>query len=199
MIFDYPAERQLRRHGPSGYADCESYRPWLRDEFTFRCVYCLKRETWGQVKGEFDIDHFRAQSVDPLDKLDYGNLVYACHRCNLVKSDRTVSNPLARLISTLVVMQGDGMLHAHDTETQQLIEQIDLNSPAVVSWRLKWLRLIALAADNDNDPELVRELLGFPNDLPDLGKRTPPVNHRVEGLQESWFEQRRRGILPANY
>ncbi|TVS12285.1 MAG: hypothetical protein EA424_22775 [Planctomycetaceae bacterium] len=55
--FDYPAESHARRHGPQGYADYESYRPWLRDEFTFRCVYCLQRERWGQVSGTYHIDH----------------------------------------------------------------------------------------------------------------------------------------------
>jgi hypothetical protein len=28
--FTYPADPHLRRHGPTGYADYESYRPWLR-------------------------------------------------------------------------------------------------------------------------------------------------------------------------
>jgi hypothetical protein len=44
--FNYPAEPHLRRHGPRGYADAASYRPWLRDEFAFRSVYCLFREQW---------------------------------------------------------------------------------------------------------------------------------------------------------
>jgi hypothetical protein len=50
-MFNYPDPRSGRRHGPVGYASYRSYRPWLRDEFTFRCVYCLKREQWGQVTG----------------------------------------------------------------------------------------------------------------------------------------------------
>jgi hypothetical protein len=33
--FTYPAEPHRRRHGPQGYADAASYRPWLRDEFAF--------------------------------------------------------------------------------------------------------------------------------------------------------------------
>ena len=47
--FMYPGQSHVRRHGPAGYADYKRYRPWLRDEFTFRCVYCLKRERWGLV------------------------------------------------------------------------------------------------------------------------------------------------------
>ena len=53
--FDYPAQPHIRRHGPIGYADYASFRPWLRDEFVFRCVFCLRRESWGQAFGEFAI------------------------------------------------------------------------------------------------------------------------------------------------
>ncbi len=59
--FDYPEIPHERRHGPTGYADHITYRPWLRDEFTFRCVYCLLREQWGRVMSEFDVEHFQAR------------------------------------------------------------------------------------------------------------------------------------------
>ena len=55
--FEYPSEPHQRRHGPKGYADAASYSPWLRDEFSFRCVYCLKRETWTIRKGEFVVEN----------------------------------------------------------------------------------------------------------------------------------------------
>lgn len=45
--FDYPELAHQRRHGPQGYAGYHSDRPWLRDEFEFRGVYCLIREQWG--------------------------------------------------------------------------------------------------------------------------------------------------------
>lgn len=32
--FDYPPEPHIRRHGPRGYSDYGSYRPWLRDELS---------------------------------------------------------------------------------------------------------------------------------------------------------------------
>jgi hypothetical protein len=51
--FVYPRAAPLRRHGPAGYAQYERYRPWLRDEFAFRCVYCLKREQWGVVRATY--------------------------------------------------------------------------------------------------------------------------------------------------
>ena len=45
--------------------DAIAYRLWLRDEFAFRCVYCLLREQWGRVTGEFDVEHFRPQVNSP--------------------------------------------------------------------------------------------------------------------------------------
>lgn len=44
--FAYTSTPHQRRHGPSGYDSYEAYKPWLRDEFVFRCVYCLEREMW---------------------------------------------------------------------------------------------------------------------------------------------------------
>ncbi|MEX0819011.1 MAG: hypothetical protein WD070_05450 [Pirellulaceae bacterium] len=61
--FLYPTRPHIRRHGPV-YTAYESYRPWLRDEFSFRCVYCLKREQWGVVRGTFDIDHFVCSGIN---------------------------------------------------------------------------------------------------------------------------------------
>jgi hypothetical protein len=83
--FRHPPQPLTRRHGPTGYADYQSYRPWLRDEFTFRCVYCLIREQWGRVTGEFDLDHFLPQASHPDKGADY--LLYACRPCNLRKRD----------------------------------------------------------------------------------------------------------------
>jgi 5-methylcytosine-specific restriction endonuclease McrA len=195
LIFDYPEHRKQRRHGPSGYASCESYRPWLRDEFDFRCVYCLKRETWGQVTGEFDVDHVEPQSVNPRRRLDYLNLVYACHHCNGVKGDKNVGDPFNLLHSGRVATRPDGTLCAPDPETRRLIRQLDLNSPPLRKWRSEWMRIVALAQEHDAD--LYYQLVGFPDDLPDLSKLRPPYNDRKEGLEECWFARRGRGELPS--
>jgi 5-methylcytosine-specific restriction endonuclease McrA len=91
--FDYPATQLVRIHGPLGYHDFGSFRAWLRDEFAFRCIYCLSREQWGRVAGEFDLDHFVPQQTEPARALEYDNLVYACRRCNLAKSSQSIPDP----------------------------------------------------------------------------------------------------------
>ncbi len=197
MIFDYPKPRKQRRHGPAGYTEYKYYRPWLRDEFDFRCVYCLKRETWGQVTFDFELDHFKPQSLDPQRSLDYMNLVYACRRCNAIKRDQNVADPLRLLRGPNVDTLIDGSLRTHDIETQRLIRQLDLNSPKLKNWRVMWMRIVDLAKDRDHD--LYLQLVGFPEDRPDLVRLRPPQNDREEGLEESWFARRKRGELPDVY
>src|SRR5208337_687922 len=58
--FAYPTEPHCRRHGPSGYTDYQSYRPWLEDEFSFRCLYCLKRMVWAPTD-VWSVDHIISQ------------------------------------------------------------------------------------------------------------------------------------------
>jgi len=83
--FEYPTSPHARRHGPAGYKDYSSYRDWLRDEFTFRCVYCLHRELWNSRGGTFHVEHFMPASVDPDGECEYPNLLYACATCNETK------------------------------------------------------------------------------------------------------------------
>ena len=54
-------------------------------------------------------------------------------------------------------------------------------------------------ASAERDAGLYCQLVGFPNDLPDLSKLKPPRNHCKEGLDECWFARRRRGELPNAY
>ena len=197
MIFDYPDARSGRIHGPAGYTSYESFRHWLRDEFTFRCAYCLKRETWGQVTGEFELDHFQPQSMVPDRKLDYFNLVYACRRCNAVKRDQAVADPLAVLSWDAVAVGVDGVLRSEEPETGRLIRQLDLNSPRLVKWRVMWIRIVELARERDTD--LYRQLTSFPDELPNLASLRPPRNLQSEGIELSWFAKRERGQLPQSY
>ena len=90
MIFQYTVNPYVRRHGPHGYRDARAYKPWLRDEFDFRCVYCLCRERWfPDGDDSMSVDHVRPSRVAPADRTTYENLVYACCQCNASKQDAT--------------------------------------------------------------------------------------------------------------
>ena len=197
MIFDYPEPQAERIHGPMGYSSYESFRSWLRDEFTFRCVYCRKRETWGLATGEFELDHFKPQALAPNLTLVYFNLVYSCRRCNQVKLDQQVADPLTTFSSHCMDVLPDGSVSSERIETQRLIRQLDLNSPKLTKWRVMWMRIVELASERDSI--LYRQLTGFPDDLPNLSQLRPPNNSKPGGIEISWYAKRQRGQLPDLY
>ena len=73
--FAYPSEPHTRKHAPAGYKNYPEYRPWLRDEFAFRCVYCLQREMWSRDRhAGFSVDHVVPQREDKTLVCVYDNL-----------------------------------------------------------------------------------------------------------------------------
>jgi hypothetical protein len=196
--FLYAAAAHVRRHGPRGYADYASYRPWLRDECTFRCVYCLLREQGGLVRGVFAIDHFLPVAVHPEKAADYENLVYGCVGCNLAKGSQQIPDPCRVLLRDDVRVLANGTIQGRTTESRLLIRLLRLDDAAYTEFRSLWISIVSLAARHA--PELYQRLLGFPEDLPDLRKLQPPEgNSRPEGVEESYLVQRERGTLPSTY
>lgn len=195
--FVYPNTPHARRHGPRGYADYASFRPWLRDEFSFRCVYCLLREQWAR-QGSFGIDHFLAVAVRPDKVADYDNLLYACATCNAAKRDRPLPDPTHVLTNTAVWVAVDGMIQTDDVGAAHLIELLGLNSDQSTEFRMLWIGIIALAAKHD--PDLYGKLMGFPADLPNLARLRPPGgNGRPQGIAESFHARKQKGTLPSSY
>lgn len=188
------AENRSRGGMAAGYSDYRSYRPWLRDEFDFRCVYCLIREQWGRVTGEFDLDHFLPQSVDPAQTTDYDNLLYACRACNLRKGSSLLPDPCGALTAETTRVYPNGSIAGLTPEAEMIIRALCLNSPGLVRWRRTWVRILELAADNDQD--LLHDLLAFPDDIPNLRILRAPQNSRPDGLANSYFARRERGDLP---
>ncbi len=196
--FAYPSQPHQRRHGPQGYTDPVSFRPWLRDEFSFRCVYCLLREQWGRVRGIFDVEHFEPTSLHPDKATEYDNLLYACTTCNSAKRDRTLPDPLLVLTNAVVRVQEDGTLQVDSPEAARLIELLGLDSADANEFRALWIGIVALA--ERHEPTLLSRLMGYPNDLPDLTRLRPPKgNTRPEGIQESCHAQHSNQSLPHVY
>ena len=196
--FQYPATPHIRRHGPKGYADYASFRPWLRDEYTFRCVYCLRREQWIRSQGAYDIDHFFPATQHPAQECEYDNLRYSCSICNALKSDKLVPDPLEVFVESLVWVSHDGTLHADSADAKKLIEELGLNSEDMIEYRNTWIEVVAMAEIYNS--RLHRQLMGFPKDLPELKRLRPPGgNTRPKGIPQSFFEQRKRDELPETY
>lgn len=196
--YRYPTRPHRRKHGPRGYRTAIDYRPWLRDEFQFRCVYCLEREQWVNCIGHFHGDHFRPIADHPELELEYTNLLYVCQACNLRKGQQSVANPLAVLLSNNVTVHRNGSIHGSTKEARELIDLLRLDNSSYRKRRRLMLEIITTAAKH-NRP-LYRELMGFPDDLPDLARLQPPEgNSRPNGVKTSCHALRERKKLPATY
>jgi len=195
--FDYPLGFHERRHGPQGYSDYESYREWLRDEFSFRCVFCLRREQWNVRHGTFHLDHFVAQTVDATQECEYDNLLYVCATCNSKKSDLAVPNPMRVDFGRCLRVRPDGVIESLNEDGELLIGLLRLDDPDCTRYRK--LMLDTLATLQDHNRATFVEWMRYPDDLPELARKKPPRNQRPGGIAMSWFACRTRGELPETY
>ncbi len=195
--FKFPAAPHRRLHGPAGYTDYESFRPWLRDEFLFRCVYCLRRERWWTRKGTWHIDHWQPQKDHEEKILDYDNLIYSCSGCNLVKGRKELPDPCSCMLDGDVYVHDDGTISGKTKECCRIIEKLGLNSNEDVEFRFLLIGICDML--QRDDAHKFAQLMGYPNDLPDLAKRRPPSNTRPDGISKSCFAKSQRGELPDVY
>lgn len=175
-VFDYPSTTHIRRHGPQGYLDYKHYKPWLRDEFSFRCVYCLGRETWlpdGQAY--FGIDHVRPRRQVPEGPSTYDDLVYACGVCTAWKRDFPEALDFSSLaVAEHLEAQPDGTIRALTARGQVLIDVCALNRPDLVAFRrdLRMLLLLLAKRRGEAAAQLLKRYLGYPDDLPFFPKES---------------------------
>jgi hypothetical protein len=203
--FDYPKAPHQRRHGPRGYASYKDYKPWLRDEFTFRCVYCLERESWYPDRAaSFSIDHFEPKILEPEREHDYTNLVYACTRCNSVKqATLTLLEPAVAAFGEHLLVRDDGSIQALTDDGQQLIDLLHLDKKPAVEVREECLLLLRAKREQPDNPtihELFVRKFGYPTELPDLTSFRPPGGKAKEGSEmHSYHARRSRGELAEVY
>jgi hypothetical protein len=194
--FTYPPRPHIRRHGPRGYSSFESYPPWLRDEFFFRCVYCLARETWWRLSRSFEIDHRQPKSQSNSMSGKYGNLLYVCNVCNASKGSQILVDPTEVMVAQQVAVLEDGSIRAVTPQSQEIVYALKLDSLENCEFRRLMIGISALAWREDKS--LYLDLMGYPSNLPDLSMLRPPAgNDRPEGVMESCFARRQRGTLPG--
>jgi len=161
-------------------------------------VYCLDREQWHKHIGRFAIEHFLPVASHPEQETEYDNLVYACVSCNLTKGQGHVPDPTQVLLQELVVIHEDGQIEARSKDAAKLIDKLLLDSEDCQAFRRRWISIMRLA--EQHAPDLYRERLGYPADLPDLsGLRPPGGNSRSQGIAQSHYARRSRGELPETY
>jgi hypothetical protein len=203
-VFAYPRASRSRRHGPCGYVHYSLYKPWLRDEFQFRCVYCLCRERWFPDGDDaFSVDHLEPGSSAARPAGEYENLVYACCRCNSAKRDVAgLPDPCADPYGKHLVVSGDGSIRALTAAGQDLIGVCQLDRQTLIEYRRRMINLCRIldARDAEAMAALRRRYFGYPDTLPKLFRLRPPGgNRRPEGIAESYARRQSRDELPDVY
>lgn len=197
----YPNAPHVRKHGPNGLIRYQSYKPWLRDEFTFRCVYCLERERWYPNGGDsFGVDHIKPKADERFKHLEcvYDNLVYACNRCNTAKASHELLNPTEVGIGAHCVIDDEGNISGLTEEGKLLIGVLELDSEQVTETRKRYLGIARLYAEFSNVEEvatLYHDVFGFPDDLPDLSTLRPDENSRPDGCQDCYYARHKEDRL----
>lgn len=135
-----------RSPGVPAQNEYESYRPFLRRDFEFRCAYCLRHEFFfgGGEAGE--IDHFRPRHLFPHLLNDYQNLCWSCHKCNAAKGGKWPSesqvrqefrflDPCADDQADHWQTHADGTLTALTPVGSYTVRHIRLDRPTLVEFR----------------------------------------------------------------
>lgn len=205
MPFIFPNVAHVRKHGPVGYTDYTTYKPWLRDEFQFRCVYCLERERWyPSGHAAFGVEHSLPKS-DPANArsvCDYEILLYACNSCNAQKQDQLILNPCDQSMGEHVRIGEDGSMVGFTPEGKRFVRLLGLNRLERRQARrfvFTILRLYEAHPENSEVQSLYRHYFGYPDDLPNLDTLRPQDNLRPDGLNDAYFRQRADGRLPEVY
>lgn len=206
--FAIPRGPHIRRHGPYGYVNYGSYKEWLRDEFQFRCVFCLHREKWERRGWRvFQIDHIIPKSIDPSRECLYENLQYVCDSCNGHKSTKDLPDPCRFDYSQHYQFEDDGRVTPLTESGEMYIEILELDDPDLVRYRRKvvaTLRQLEDAAKKKeiDDVDLVEELeetFGYPRDVPDLRRKSRTRNSKPGSEYQCYFVRLVNGEIPRIY
>ncbi len=210
--YEFPATAYVRRHGPTGlpYND---YKDWVRDEFQFRCAYCLHRERWVKEGWRlFQLDHVEPQSVNPARIDDYTNLVYSCTTCNQTKGKRLVPDPCVVAYRGLIRFEDDGSVTALNPQGAQCIQFLGLDAPHLEGFRrsklriYNWVMALIDLVDGDLDElddegalDEIMDLLGYPLELPRLYRKRHKLTTKPGSENDCYAARLMREEIPPLY
>jgi hypothetical protein len=201
--FSYPEVPHRRRHNPSGYTDYRTFKPWLRDEFEFRCVFCRRREMWLDGQNSFSVEHLKPYKLAPHLDCVYTNLLYSCLRCNSFKQTQwPVLDPCNNSYATHFRVHEDGTIEGLTRDGKRVIRFLRLDHPDMNEARRRKIFEIRALWTRRHEADLaavLRDELKYPSELPDLSRLEPEKNTKEDGIYHSHFERRKRGELPETY
>ncbi len=200
--FAYPTAVHVRRHGPGPYDGYGTFKPWLRDEFLFRCVYCLKRERWSHEGADiFSVEHIVPQAVDSSLACVYENLLYACTKCNSLRGTSVWLNPTECVMADYLAVNPIGyVITLRDDEAAELMLG-RLNSDERVKQRQEVLEIIRRVRADPGSKTARNDYsryFGYPDDMEDLRKKVPHGNSKPLSTADCFYAKRERGEIAAD-
>lgn len=79
-------EKEIKRRVHLPEISQQSARTMLEEDFCGLCGYCGKNGR--RLRARFHVDHFVPKTRAPEREKDYSNFVWACPKCNLIKSSQ---------------------------------------------------------------------------------------------------------------
>jgi hypothetical protein len=154
-------------------------------------------------KDAFGVDHILAKSTPAHAHLEceYSNLLYSCNRCNSLKSDHVVVDPCAEAFGRHLRIDSGGEIIGLTDLGKKIVKKLRLDSAKATGfrrWMLEFQRAISANPDGET-ARLFRQMMSYPDELPDLAKLRPPHNSKPDGIARSHFARRRRKELPEIY
>lgn len=184
--FTYPDKPHVRRHHPPPRTNYRDYKPYLRDEFVFRCVYCRGRELWMYRQRNAGVEHWKAKSTHPEGRTDYSNLLYVCNGCNTDRGTKPLKetwhpekHPWAEHlgVSQSTNERNFGRVKGRTRRGVAIRMALCLNHDELIESRRRYMKLYAsvcrLMKHSEEEVRMVgriqcRELFGFPKNMPEL-------------------------------
>ena len=197
--FDYPLQRHRRRHTPRMQTDYRRYKPCLRDEFRFTCVYCLMREPWLGAHFYFGVEHYRAKSKGGRSRHHYSNLLYACNQCNNAKGETSFApelHPDEFPYGRVIRLAEDGSLETSSPAHKKFILDLNLNREGLRLYRAELQEVWELAEElaargEERAATILMKRFRWPHDMPTLeelavlGRACRPYSGRAG--RKPWF------------
>jgi hypothetical protein len=142
--FVYPKSPHTRALKPKPFRRYQTYKRYLRLEFTGKCVYCQMPSSMREY-AVFGVDHYRPQTYFPELATTYSNLYYCCNACNSAKGpywpssaalEKThfIPNPCDHTMFAHLRFRG-AVVEARTSAGQVALETLDLNDPATLQFR----------------------------------------------------------------
>ncbi len=130
----------------------------LKAETNEKCAYCESKVT---VVAHGDIEHITPKSIQPELTFEWGNLTFACQKCNGKKSDKEgIADPYVDPIEEHFFFVGI-FLRGKSELGRSTVMELGLNRPELVDDRADQLNVLADTLEkiaNERNPRL-KELL----------------------------------------